>query len=433
MSTPSPHKDLQIPQQTKEYISLVTDPYHDRNLRVSGFPDGRNVTSVVRRLAYQTSVACPFAITTGESWDFHIFTTPLHNAVDMYSATRDGVSKNRILITPTTTTINTVNIFYRHYDNAGAIKAIQFKSLGQPPGLSVINPDTDGPGRTVSLAFELHNTTAELYKSGSLTTYRVNALDERCDLIDMYVPATPRNYTCTNILNLPDTLEQANLIPNARTWEAAAGVYSVSLPPSDNHYTTGIFTNVIMNINRTTSPFLVFGSSLNSNGSNINWSPLNCTGVMSSRFTNVEQTFTLDMRQVLEYKPSAVSSSLLPFATTSPDIDTLFLKMYKKMLNRIEPGVPVGFNSAGEWFRRILILAKEQLPSLIHLLPPQYQAAAQAVLPLADKVANTVINKLSKQPNKAKKTPKQRKSKTRNPQLLQLRAQAQRFMKSNKQ
>lgn len=172
MSTPNPPKDLQIPQQTKEYISLVTDPYHDRNLRVSGFPDGRNVTSVVRRLAYQTSVNCPFALTTGESWDFHIFTTPLHNAVDMYSATRDGVSKNRILITPTTTTINTVNIFYRHYDNAGAIKAIQFKSLGQPSGTSVINPDTDGPGRTVSLAFELHNTTAELYKSGSITTYR---------------------------------------------------------------------------------------------------------------------------------------------------------------------------------------------------------------------------------------------------------------------
>lgn len=390
-------KDLQIPPQTKEYISLVTDPYHDRNLRVSGFPDGRNVTSVVRRLAFQTTVSCPFAIATGETWDFHIFTTPLHNAVDMFSTSRDGASKNRILITPTTATINTINVFYRHYDNAGAIKAVQFKPLGQPGGSASIDPDKDGPGRTVSLAFELHNTTAELYKSGSLTSYRVNALNERCDFIDNYVSATPRNYTCTNILNLPDTLEQVNLIPNARTWEASAGIYSVALPPADNDYTSGIFTNVIMNINRSTSPFYVYGGSLASTNSSLNWSPLNCTGVMSSRFSNNEQTFTLDMRQVLEYKPSAVSSTLLPFATTSPDVDTLFLKMYKKMLNRIEPGVPVNFNSAGEWFRRILSLAKEQLPALIHLLPPQYQAAAQAALPIVDKVATTVINKLSKQ------------------------------------
>lgn len=426
-------KDLQIPQQTKEYISLVTDPYHDRNLRVTGYPDGRNVTSVVRRLAFQTSVTCPFSLASGESWDFHIFTTPLHNATDMFSAAKEAAtSKNRILITPTVTTINTLNVFYRHYDNTGAIKAVNFKSLGQAGGLTALDPDKDGPGRTVSLAFELHNTTAELYKSGSLTCYRVNALNERCDLIDNYGGSAPRNYVCTNILNIPDTLEQANLIPNARTWEASAGIYSVSLPPSDNPYTTGIFTNVIMNINRTQYPYLVYGGSTAATNTAINWSPLSCTGVISSRFTNTEQTFTLDMRQVLEHKPSAVSSNLLPFATTSPDVDTLFLKMYKKMINRIEPGVPVNFNSAGEWFRRILSLAKEQLPALVHLLPPQYQPIAQAALPVVDKIANSVINKLSK-PQKTKQNKPSSKTKQRNPRLLQLRAQAQRFMKAVKQ
>lgn len=399
MSTP-------IPTQTKEYISLVTDPYHDRNLRVSGFPDGQNMTSVVRRLAYQTTIACPFALVSGESWDFHIFATPLHQEVNMYSA---AVSGNTFSTSGAASKINTLNVFYRKYDTNGGINGVHFASIGQP--VNAVSSNDDGPGRTVSLAFELHNTTAEMYKSGSITCYRTNALSQRCDL-RLGTTTPPMGFTADIIQNIPSTLAQAQMIPNSRTWEAARGIYSVCLPPKNNEYKTSVFNNILININHTSSPFLAYIASYVNNATlgAPAWSPLHCTGVMSSRFMDTSQTFTLDMRQVLEYFPNSVSSTLLPFATTAPEADRLFLKMYQQMINRIEPGVPVDFNSAGEWFRRIIQLAKETLPTLQHLIPPQYQKYTAAIGPVADKAADIVLdllgnNKAPPPTNVTKNTP----------------------------
>ena len=383
-----------IPDRTKEMLSLVTDPYHDRNLKVSGFPDGVNMTSVVRRLAFQTSIACPFTLDPGQTWDFHIFATPLHQATSMSSASITG---NTIVYSGASVVLNTLNIFYRCYDSAGALVDVKFFSLGQSAG--VISPSLDGPGRTVSLGYELHNTTAELYKSGSITVYRTNALTQRCDLRWVY-GGTPMGYTADIILNMPSTLEQANLIPNARTWEAAKGVYSVCLPPKTNEYKTGVYSNLLMNINQTSSPYYGITPGYNNPATTSpSWSPLNCTGVMSSRFADKNQTYTLDLRQVLEYFPNCVSSSLLPFATTAPDYDRLFLKLYGQMINRIEPGVPVGFNSAGEWFRRIVQLAKEELPNVATLLPPQITKYTDVIGPIASKAADIALDYIETRPS----------------------------------
>lgn len=431
-----------IPPQTKEMLSLVTDPYHDRNLRVTGFPDGTNITSVIRRLAYQTTVSCPFTLLAGESWDFHIFATPLHQAVAMSSANIPDAN-TLVLSGGAAQTLNTICIFYRKYNSIGQINAIDFRTLGQAAG--VVDSNRDGPGRTVSLGFELHNTTAELYKSGSLTVYRTNALNQRCDL-RLTVP-NPTCYTATLIQNIPDTLEQLQLIPNARTWEASKGVYSVCLPPKDNPYTTGIFTNIMINVNRTSAPLYVQAPGVGNAATQVPaWSPLNCTGVMSSQFKDANQTFTLDMRQVIEYFPNSCSSVLLPFATTAPEVDRLFLKLYQQMINRIEPGVPVGFNSAGEWFRRIVQLAKEELPGLTHLLPPQYQKYTQAFGPLASKTADMVVDMLTKTPPvpqrvappipprpKSRPSPRQAPPIPPRPKGSVFQAKAQRFVTANKQ
>ena len=108
------------------------------------------------------------------------------------------------------------------------------------------------------------------------------------------------------------------------------------------------------------------------------------------------------------------------------------------MVNSIEPGVPVGFNSAGGWFRRILALAKEQLPNLIHLLPAQYKTAATAALPAVNTLVDKVISKLQPkdappQAKAARKNQKKLKSEAARRSLLMLKAKSQRFVAAKKQ
>lgn len=422
-----------IPQQTMEMISIVTDPYHDRNLRLQGYPDGLSTISTIVRNAVQTTITCPFTLAANETWDFRIFTTPYHyKSMSQKEIKLSAVTLNSFSWDSTAASyqIGPVNVEYRKY-TAGVISQFILVPLGQqmPPS------QNDAQVRTINLAFELHNTTAELYKSGSITSYRLPVSQQRTDNILTNLTGGEKTTPSATFIGAhPATLAQANQMPNSRTWEASKGIYSVSLPNPNNTYSCEMWQNTIINLG-TPNPTFQSGIYFLTPGlvgetADVTWSPLSCTGMISSIFTDKNQTFTLDFRQCLELTPLANNSALLAFSTTSPQIDHLFLKMYKRMFNSIEPGVPVGFNSAGEWFRRMVGLAKEHLPSLINLLPPQYRGPATAALPAVNLIADKVISKLQHQPQVvAKKKPAQKLKRSGVPSL-QAKAQFQRFMSS---
>lgn len=427
-----------IPSQTMEYISMVTDPYHDRNLRVTGFPDGNTMVSAVKRYARQHSIACPFPLQTGEKWQFHIFTTPLHRITEFHSCQLVGNIIPNLHNATDISRVGPVNVYYQRLDASGNVSATLFVPLGLTENSYQNGRDSC---RTVSLAFELHNTTAELYKAGSLTSYRLNSLATRADYMRSDGAAPPKysHMAFTHLTTVPVTLADANQLPNSRTWEASKGIYSVTLPSPTNTYSSQYFQNIGLSNGDPLGQrsYLIYAKDANITFPAPSWSPASCTGVMSSAFANVEQTFTLDYRQVLEFAPTPMSETL-PYATTSPECDLLFMKLYKRMINSIEPGVPVGFNSAGEWFRRILQLAKEQLPNLIHLLPPQYKTAATAALPAVNAIVDKVVNKLQKsepqaQPKTSRKPKRNTNTSTARRNLLMLKAKSQRFLAAKKQ
>lgn len=421
-----------------EYISMVTDPYHDRNLRVSGFPDGNTMMSAIKRYAKQYSIACPFTLEPGDTWSFHTFTTPLHFITPFLGCDIVGNVIPNLHNAISYDQVGPVNVLYVHKNSRGTMVDTKFVPLG-----GVLNYSENGGDsrRTVSLAFELHNTTAELYKAGSLTTYRLNSSGTRSDyqLSNGGTPPVYSPMTFTHLTTIPSTLSEANQLPNARTWEASKGIYSVTLPSPTNTYSAQLFQNIGLSTGRANNSraYLIYASTADVNTACPSWSPASCTGAMSSEFPDAHQTFTLDYRQVLEFAPTPQSDNL-PYATTSPECDLLFIKLYKRMINSIEPGVPVGFNSAGEWFRRILTLAKEQLPNLIHLLPAQYKTAAAAALPAVNTLVDKVISKLQPkdsppQQKAARKKQKKLKSDTARRSLLMLKAKSQRFVAAKKQ
>lgn len=386
-----PDKIPQLSAQTSNILSLVTDPYHDYNLKACGYPDGNISISAIKRIQGRTTVSCPFTLAANESWDFHVFNSPFHYQITLASSTLGG---NTFTKQATSVIMGPVNIFYRKYDSLGAVSATIFEALGNSAPL--VSDTSSKQVRTVSLGFELHNTTAELYKSGSLTTYRTPVVynDVGCWYKN---GATTVPFSTKVIGSIPISIDAINLLPNSRTWEAFEGAYIVALPAPVNTLSPFIPTNVVIQGGLTLDNYnLLYDGSYQTNvaiGKLQTFSPLACGGVMSSRFKDVNQTFALDFRQILEEVPNSADSTTLAYCTSAPELDRVFMKLYKAMFNQIPPGVPVRFNSAGDWFRSIIRVVKDTLPSLVPLLPGQAKVIAAGVLPIVNQVLDKTILK----------------------------------------
>lgn len=394
---------LALDPSTMNTLSAVVDPYSDKLLRSTGYPDGHSSISAIQRFYDRITVECPFNLMAGESWDFHIFTTPLHHMMGLSRATRSG---NSIVYDPIggNSTFGPITIKYTLYTAAGTPSGYPiYEGLCSAPVVST--PISLGNQyRTVSLGFELHNITAPIDREGSLTSYRTNVVDQ---YFSGYAYATGAAITTavphsTHIIaTYPSDLGAASQYPNTRTWEAGEGIYAVALPDPINTYGQNMNTNFsIFGIDASGS-CRVRPIGANTNSTQVTFSPLANVGVISSRFAR-NQTFVLDYRHNLECIPDPADTQMVSFATTAPLRDEVFLKLYTKMFNSIPPAVPVDFNSAGEWFRRIVSLAKTVLPQVLPYLPPQLKAIAGPVRVGLD-VADAIM-KSKKQKQKPENT-----------------------------
>lgn len=390
-------KDLAVDPGTMNTLATIADPYFDKVLRATGYPDGTSTISSLQHFSPRTTVVCPFTLAAGQTWSFHIFTTPLHRAVLLRIGTQKG---NYINYSTTQDTFGPVMIHYRLHDAAGTVIQSKFTVLDIQGGGSPSVP-TNTQTRTVSLGFELHNTTPEIYQQGFVTVYRSNAGVQSFNgylkpVADPVANAIP--HSSTYLCSYPRSIREANQYPGTRTWEASKGAYMVALPTPENPYGQSNGSNfAILNIDdlgalamRTVSAFDATAT--------VTYSPLSNVGVFSSQFTDANQTFSLDARQCLENIPDPNDIYGLSFAAAAPEFNKLFIELYRRMFNSMPPGVPVGFNSAGEWFRRVWGIAKSILPDLINLLPPAPRAVGHALLPIGVKV----VDELSKSRKKDK-------------------------------
>lgn len=377
-----------IPKSTSDALAQLTDPYHDYNLKPTGYPDGVSTISAVMRMALRQTIACPFVLSAGDTWDFHIFTTPLHDTETYSSYVVTGNTYDTV--GQATATLGTVNVLYRHYNASGSQIALTSKVLPFTYGKAE-RPSSSA--RTVSLAFELHNTTAELYKSGSLTVYRTASMSTPTHgWIKTTSEPTGVPFAAQVIANIPENLAQAVALPNSRTWRASEGAYCVSLPSPTNPYSSNMPQNFVLSMASGSAGWLRHLAPNSTTSSS--FSPISTAGVFSDRFTDGNQTFTLDARQILEVVPSVSETDpFLPFAGTSPPCDELLLKLYREMYNQIPPGAPVGHNASGDWFRQIIQIAKVALPIVATALPGQAKLVAQAALPIVNGLIDKALSK----------------------------------------
>ena len=240
----------------------------------------------------------------------------------------------------------------------------------------------------MSLAFELHNVTAEIYRSGSITVYRVPVMDSTTQGYLSRLSADPVPYSATVITDLPERLIDAAALPNSRTWTSSQGAYCTSLPAPENKFSARYPTNLLIGFAQGS------GGYLRTDGphqeSSPTYSPLATAGAFSDKFMDMDQVFTLDARMILEVIPSTqVTDPFLQFSGTTSPYDKLAISLYREMFNQIPPGAPVGHNASGDWFRLIVSLAKNALPLVANALPGQAKIIATAAMP----VINGLIDK----------------------------------------
>lgn len=377
-----------VSKETGNQIALVTDPYHDFPLVACGYPDGRSVFSVIKRRSGRTTITCPFVLAVGETWDFHVFTTPLHD----YKNSPLGVYSNGGLLNNAGgfMTIGPVNIICRHYNSAGtALNAVHIPFNGV-----VSVGDNMSQIRTVSLGFEVHDVSPMLDKQGSISVYRVNEPPRSVYGVFGTSPATsfPHDY----LGGVPSNLSELTLNPTFRTWELEHGTYCVALPSHNNDYHAFLRSNFVLQIPIGFGTDTCIFTNVVSSSDTVSWSPLLSVGAMSSRLTSSTLSYVVDFRQVVEMIPSVGSPTML-YANTAPEYNSQFLKLYKRMLLSIPPGTKVGNNDSGDWFRFIANAARTLAPLVVNALPPQLKTVAALAAPLAnhalDKLEQKITNK----------------------------------------
>lgn len=373
----------------RKWVTAALDPYHDYQLELEGFPDLRSAPSVVLVHKNRFTVTAP-ASAAGGNWDCMV----------AYTGTDSDSSTAGVVVGDITTGVN--------YDSTALVAGRDFGSLiikteaagadmtlwTGSGGQDRIDSDQAGSvrGRTIGVGYEVTNTTASMYKQGSVTTAVLP------DIASDITSACYVDSTTTLPLMFPQAdwgprypryVSELQKIPSSCTWEAADGVYAIP--------------RLAQNVPETTLPYISRRCHWISNGSSthgastvggisefrVKGALINGWTPMVSMFTGLspETSLTVTFRTIKEYFP-ATGDALLPMASPSPSFDPYVLAMYSEMCEVLPYAVPVTMNPAGEYFRKVLkaaALAADMLSPMFGAYAPLVSAGAAATIQLTRK------------------------------------------------
>lgn len=345
-----------ISSEGRDWALLALDPFHDSQLEVVGKCDSQIGRSIVFDIRTTTSVSKDPSLAAG-NWDCHIAFIP---------TCRMGESSGK---TSVFRPVNGVappvpNEFDAAEDTGtrlpdGVVVACQNLS-----GLDTFDPDSsavrydalsideflqpNGRHSVVAAAVEVHNTTAEINKQGSVTCYR---FENRAMPGSYSLPGSPALPLFARTINAPPrTLELAKKMGGV-TWDASAGVL-LPLAFSNADAAPGGFTPAVSvivqdngflfaNNNRSARTADPCGLDLHMDSSGAYFAGL-----------SEETTLTVTLRMCLEVFPPP-SSDLMSLAKMSPPLDFEAMQLVSRIQATLKPGYPVSENGFGDFFRGI--------------------------------------------------------------------------------
>lgn len=391
----------------RKWVLAALDPFHDYQEDIAGYPDADGSLSNCQWVVKSLEVSKP-AGTTG-NWDCAVANFPLQMTCIPSGVTQVPVGAGSLyrvgeIIFPATTVATDV------IDSLTVSKADAGASLWDPAAanweceaLSCKEPEEKSKtSRVIAFGFEVHNTTAELNKQGTVTVNEVSQTPDRSCIHTQKngddTRGGPREWYFFRVP--PDTVGEAIRFPNALQWKAADGVYAVPSIQSDAMPVSKPINASLCGINHNdvpgsdTSGIVLCSECDYDNSTPAGWGGWRGGWMQPAHFNTVsaifsglseETTLTVTMRALVEYFPY-VGDTLLPSATPSPSLDSVALRLYADAIRSLPAAVPVDMNAKGDWFRmvgnRILNSVEEMAPvagALADFVIPGAAAAGAAV------------------------------------------------------
>lgn len=372
-----------------DFLTLALDPFHDFDHPVAGYPDADCSATVVRCYQYAVDISKPAAAGAG-SWNAHVFTLPFvqstgdTNLMDSTITQPGVITMDAAAVTSTrgllNWEINTAGQPLFPTSHANAIAATRTSGC-----VTVAPAALDGTcTRVIGTAFEIVDTTADMYRQGAITVYRQNQPPMSCDFA-VVTEAAAAQYQSGDLRLIhapPPTVEAAMLLPGSRQWAMREGAYVVCTQSTiDNplatvgpkgcalvsgKQTVGSYAETQHKNSVIPAPASTFVPSGYLRGLSI---PFNTSGVMLTGL-NDNTTFRIKFKVYFEQAPLFYEPDTSVLATPSAPYDPTALEAYSKIMSKLPVGVYAGDNAAGDWFAAIAsILSKVALPISTALAP----------------------------------------------------------------
>lgn len=239
---------------------------------------------------------------------------------------------------------------------------------------------TKGKGRLIGVGFEVNNTTAELYKQGTVTVYRMPQMDmdSKTRRVSYSTPlsldkksAAPSEILGTlgvatqEVTFQPTTLPAAMLLAGTRQWEAKEGCYVVggfndtqNLVLPAEYRQPVLYSSIsddVAGSPNTTDICLADNSSTPAPPDGLTywipqkWAPINSGGAI---FTGLSQQTTLTVTVNLFYEafPTAAEPEYAVLAKPSAEFDPMAMAMVTRAMESMPVGVRAADNGFGDWF-----------------------------------------------------------------------------------
>jgi hypothetical protein len=373
-------KHSSLTRDGRNWLIAAIDPFHDSDLALAGYPDVLTSNTVVQLIKQQVQISVPGltgggAVANGANWDCSIclfpsaVTSPLNNATT--------VASNGTVTSSNTTTGTDVGGLVAVAGPQGAQLWPDAGNAYTPNGAYTFldaHNYVKGQGRIISMGFEVVNTTAELYKQGQVTAWRMPGKFTPTSIYSQTAVGPPAIFSQTTGLCQrlpPSTVAKAQLLYGSRSWAAEEGAYVVcrqntdSNPASIPSFQYLMYTADDVSSENTATFVTGPGPAVLAAPTQFSdyYAPFDLSGVT---FTGLSYTtsLTVNVRWFIERIPGPSEPDLVVMATPSAPYDPLALELYTQCLRDMPPGVMLKENPLGEWFREALQGVAEWAPKI---------------------------------------------------------------------
>lgn len=373
------------------WLTQATDPFHDMPIICEGYPDMSTTNSLVQVISLNMTAVKPTSLVSGGTWDCHVFFNPVSPPLVVNNTTGGGTGPasvdNRLYRSQLTNqgALRNLDATQYIYGGVNVLSCATGQnwitgSVANPANGDVSIPvrTNSGAWRLIGAAFEVVNTTATLYKGGTIINYRSPASKTvtHTNTPDFIVDGLEQ---ITDVVALPpSTPAEAALYPTSRTWGAEEGCYTVCvLNDSDVVYnrsvsgrsalairdidisalTTGIPTRTVYCPLFSTSSVTQFASPMNCA------LPFDVSGCVMTGL-NENTTLSVSVRYMFERIPTVAEPDLLVLTRPPASSDPLALELYSRLMSQLPVAVRVADNPAGEWWNTILDGLEAVIPAV---------------------------------------------------------------------